>query len=275
MNRKLRGNDVRRNIASAGARTFRIPGAFTIGIAVLTWVGLALSPGNVRASENPAGFKAVVELFTSQGCSSCPPADALLKRYVDRDDVIALSMPVDYWDYLGWKDTFARGQYSQRQRAYARARGDGQVYTPQVVVNGLAHAVGSRASEIENAIEVTNSHLAKGGRVPVSIHMEGSTLVVATGDAAAGAAVRSATIWLALVRKTGDVQIRRGENGGRHLRYFNIVRDLRKVGTWKGRAKTIRVAGVHSMAEGIDGCTVILQKGSDGPIIGAAELKSW
>ena len=88
--------------------------------------------------------KLVLELFTSQGCSSCPPADKLLKSYVDRDDVVALSMPVDYWDYLGWKDTYAQSAFSERQRRYARTRGDNMVYTPQVVVSGLYHAVGSQ-----------------------------------------------------------------------------------------------------------------------------------
>ena len=94
-----------------------------------------------------ATTKAVIELFTSQGCSSCPPADALLGEYAKRDDVLALSFPVDYWDYLGWKDTLASHENTERQRAYAAARGDRQVYTPQVVVNGVEHMVGSTRAQ--------------------------------------------------------------------------------------------------------------------------------
>ncbi len=238
---------------------------------------LALGPvgGTTWAGASSAGnLKAVIELFTSQGCSSCPAADALLKRYVDRDDVIALTLPVDYWDYLGWKDTFASPQFSARQRAYARARGDGQVYTPQVVVNGLAHAVGSRQWEIERAIAETNRRLAA-GRVPIALRLEGDVLIIEAGEANEYTPVRSATVWLALVRKSDEVAIKRGENGGRRLRYYNIVRKLRKIGSWNGRAKTIRVSGIHAMAKGIDGCTVLLQRGNDGPIIGAAELENW
>ena len=105
-------------------------------------------------SASPAGLKPVmvVELFTSQGCSSCPPADVVLNTIAHRKDVIALTLPVDYWDYLGWKDTNASPRFTERQRAYAKSRGDGLIYTPQAVVNGLVHVNGASQHDVEQAI---------------------------------------------------------------------------------------------------------------------------
>ena len=117
-------------------------------------VGSASTANAGKASNTAATPVTVIELFTSQGCSSCPTADALLESYADRPDVVALTLPVDYWDYLGWKDTLASPKFSARQRTYAKARGDGRVYTPQVVINGLQHAVGSSATDIDRAIAV-------------------------------------------------------------------------------------------------------------------------
>ena len=118
----------------------------------------AIAQTDTAESSRPS-FKVVLELFTSQGCSSCPPADALLESYTKRDDVIALSVPVDYWDRLGWKDTFASREFTLRQQEYASARGDGQVYTPQIVVSGSAHVVGSSRSSIDDAIAVAKRTL--------------------------------------------------------------------------------------------------------------------
>ena len=125
----------------------------------------------------------MLELFTSQGCSSCPPADALLKSYGDSDEVIALSLPVDYWDYLGWKDTLASSKFSERQRAYARRRGDGAVYTPQVIVNGTAHVVGSDREQIERALAADQARFSA-GQVPVRFWLRGGTIVIETGAGA-------------------------------------------------------------------------------------------
>ena len=112
----------------------------------------------------------VLELFTSQGCSSCPPADALLKEYAKRDDVVAISFPVSYWDYLGWKDTLAKGEHNERQRAYAHHRGDREIYTPQLIVNGLAHVVGSHPDDIDTAMSATGGKLET-MTVPVSVEV--------------------------------------------------------------------------------------------------------
>lgn len=233
---------------------------------------LAAAGGSeAKAGESAVHFKSVVELFTSQGCSSCPPADALLKTYVDRPDVVALSLPVDYWDYLGWKDTYAKSAHSERQRSYARKRGDGSIYTPQVVVNGIAHAVGSRADEIDQTIQRTRKALVS-EQIPIKLDMDGEDMMVLVGAAREGVKTRSANIWLAMVLRKGDVSVRRGENGGRALSYYNVVRKMDKIGTWDGNAKSIRVTSDQIMQDGVDGCVVLVQEKRNGLIIAAAEI---
>ncbi|MGI9405577.1 MAG: DUF1223 domain-containing protein [Hyphomicrobiaceae bacterium] len=221
-----------------------------------------------------AEIKSVLELYTSQGCSSCPRADALLKNYVDRKDVLALTLPVDYWDYLGWKDTFAKHDYSMRQRLYAKARGDGQVYTPQVVVNGLTHAVGSRKGQIDKAIAVTQKRLAA-RRISATLSMNGEDLVIEANERGADSqAPERCRVWLARVQKKGTVNIKRGENGGRKLTYYNIVRQMQPVGTWTGEKMTIRLPAKGLTNAAMDTYAVIFQEGPAGPIVGAAEIST-
>ena len=165
--------------------------------------------------------RAVIELFTSQGCSSCPPADALLAKLAKEDDLIALSLPVDYWDRLGWKDTLAKHAFTERQTAYSNVRGDGQVYTPQAVVNGKEHAVGSRRTAINAAVADTASSLS----VPLDLTRSQDSLQVSVG-AAAGAASARATLVLMPYLAARDVAIGRGENARRTITYTNIVRDI-------------------------------------------------
>lgn len=216
-------------------------------------------------------IKTVVELYTSQGCSSCPPADALLEDYVKREDVLALTMPIDYWDYLGWKDTFAKKAYSTRQRLYARQRGDGQVYTPQIVVNGIAHAVGSRRGQIEKAIAVTERKLS-GRRIAATLTRNGDDLLIEAAKSGADAnAPRKSRVWLAQIKNKGKVRVRRGENGGRELTYYNVVRQISPVGTWMGKDMVIRLPAQNTDGE-TDAYAVIFQDGLSGPIVGAAKL---
>src|SRR5580658_10135864 len=121
--------------------------------------------------------RAVVELFTSQGCSSCPPADKIIGELARDPSIIAMSMPIDYWDYLGWKDTLADARFSARQKAYSQARGDRDVYTPQVVVNGSVHVIGSDLAGIESAIADTDK--AQGVMsVPISMTLAGKQINV-------------------------------------------------------------------------------------------------
>jgi len=216
--------------------------------------------------------KAVVELFTSQGCSSCPAADALLKRLADRDGMIALSMSVDYWDYLGWKDTLASPVFSERQRAYARARGDGAIYTPQVVVNGVVHVNGSDEGQIIRAIDRTERSLAV---VPVRLHESEGKLIIEAGDVPRGVPAKDATIWLAVIAKSVEVPIQRGENQGKTITYYNVVRELRPVGKWSGKAVTVALERSSVTLPGAERCAVLLQQGHAGAIIGAALMKDF
>jgi hypothetical protein len=231
----------------------------------------AALPAVARADSVP---KSVVELFTSQGCSSCPPADRLQGKFARRDDLIALTFNVDYWDYIGWKDTLAKPAYSDRQRAYARARGDGGVYTPQTVVDGIHHTTGSNEAAIERLVGFTRQKL-RDQHVPIKVWSEGDVLMIKVGAAPNGKPAKPATIWLALVKDKVTVEIKRGENRGKTITYHRVVRDLKQVGRWTGQEKMVDFTKHHLMNSRSDGCVVLLQLDNAGPIIAAAELKHW
>ncbi len=218
------------------------------------------------AAHAEASPPTVIELFTSQGCSSCPPADALLAALARDPNVIALSLPVDYWDRLGWKDTLARHAFTERQQAYAHVRGDGEVYTPQAVVNGRQHALGSDRSEIEDAADATRAGL----NVPVAIAREGDSIAVTVGAAQNGPHREAQVVLLPYVAAR-EVAIGRGENARRKVTYTNVVGDIRVVADWTGaEVKPIVPA---SALKGYDGVAVLVQQGSTGSpgaILGAA-----
>ena len=176
-------------------------------LSACTLVALAVPVASrPEAAELPAQApqgNTVLELFTSQGCSSCPPADALLAELAEKPGIVALSYSVDYWNYLGWHDTLSSAANSDRQREYARARGDGRVYTPQVVVDGLIHVNGSDASAIAQATKDASARLAD-IRVSVSMHGDGDTLVINVGAAQDKSYTRTATVWLAIAKENGD-----------------------------------------------------------------------
>jgi hypothetical protein len=243
--------------------------------AILTLAGLAglLSPteAGAQASATSAQVKSVYELFTSQGCSSCPAADELLARLAKRDDVIALTFPVDYWDYLGWRDTLARPEFTARQKAYAKALGDGMLYTPQAIVSGLAHVNGSNADRVERAIERT-AKLFGASRVPIKLSTADGRLVIDIASAADGVAAKEATVWLAAIAGSVKVPILRGENQGRTIVYSNVVRALMPVGTWSGKEMVVQLDPRSFMHGSADRCAVFLQQGHGGPIVGAAIL---
>ncbi len=218
--------------------------------------------------------KTVLELFTSQGCDTCPPADGVIANFAERPDIVAISLPVDIWDYLGWKDTLASQRNSERQKAYAKARGDGAIYTPQVVVNGMVGVNGSDASAINAAIKETDEKL-KPVRVPLRFWHEGKSIIIEAGEAPPGLANKEATIWFAVVQKTAKVPVQRGENSGKTLTYTNIVRELIPVGTWNGKAMNLQLARTAIMRPETEACIVLLQEGKAGPILGAAWTGLW
>ena len=211
---------------------------------------------------------AVVELFTSQGCSSCPPADAVLVDLAQRPEVVALTYPVDYWDYLGWKDTLAQPGFAMRQRAYAHLRGDRQVYTPQLVVNGRKPCVGSDRAEIERFIAPgSRDHAALPADVTLS-EQGGKVLIKVSGEAGLPAAV-----WVLPVLRSQTVEIGRGENRGRSITYANVVRGMTRLGEWTGGEAQFEAPLGVARAEG-DGYVVLVQAThgvKPGAILGAAK----
>lgn len=239
--------------------------ALTIALQALCGASISAAAETASSSVN------VLELYTSQGCSSCPPADALLRSYKDRPDIIALSLPVDYWDRLGWKDTFGSRAYSDRQRDYALGRGDGQVYTPQVVVNGRAHAVGSSASSIDRAIAET-ARDTRAKQIPMSLALGGTELVVRVTPQKAVSTASRGVLLLASVQNSGTVSIGRGENAGRSVTYHNVVRHLEPIGTWDGAAMTLRVPVSTAHRSCCESLVVLLQSEAGGPLLSAARV---
>jgi hypothetical protein len=231
-----------------------------------------LSGASAWATESATIPKVVLELFTSQGCSSCPPADKLLGDYAKRPDVLALSFNIDYWDYLGWKDTLASHDNSERQRAYAAARGDRQVYTPQLVVNGASDVVGNRSAEIDAAVAAAES---AGLPVTVDLVQSDDAVSVKVGAAPSGGS-RRGTIWLVLYDNSVAVPIRGGENGGSTVTYHNVVRKLRPIAMWKGEPMSIDLPKSELEHAKVERCAVLLQNetpaGLPGPILGAADI---
>jgi hypothetical protein len=216
--------------------------------------------------------RAVVELFTSQGCSSCPPADKVIGELAKDPSIIAVSMPIDYWDYLGWKDTLADSRFSARQKAYSRMRGDREVYTPQAVINGSVHVVGSDLAGIESAIGDTRK---EGGvmSVPVTMTQSGKQLTVSVAAASNAPVAQHGEVWICSISKSIPISIGRGENRGKELTYYNVVRNLVKVGDWNGNSGSWTVPLENVEHDGVDAAVAYVQDGSrdkPGPMLGAA-----
>lgn len=224
-----------------------------------------LTAGVDRAARAGDDVPVVVELFTSQGCNTCPPADAYLGELAKRRDIVALALHVDYWDYIGWKDPYAIGVATERQRAYASSFGKGFVYTPQMVVDGAAEAVGSHTSTV--ADEIAEARKAP-GRFAVQIASKGDDQMIVTVPAAPNDG-KKATVWLVLYDRSHTTDIKRGENGGKRLTYYNVVREFRQIGTWTGKAMSIplKVEG-----DGRDECAVLVQYNGTGRIVGAGKM---
>lgn len=221
--------------------------------------------------------RAVIELFTSQGCSSCPAADRLMGELAHDPSLVTMSLAVDYWDYLGWKDTLALHGHTNRQRAYANARGDREVYTPQVVVNGVVHVLGSDKAAIEKAIAQTQRNAAP-LKLPLTVSVAGGKVTV--NVPAAKDEHDSGEVWLCPIISKAQVAVGRGENRGRTLAYTNVVRRWVKLGDWTGKAEIFSVTvadlpnGEYSLDD-IDHLAVVVQSGAaakPGLMLGAATV---
>lgn len=233
-----------------------------LGVAALC--ALASFPAHAVQLRDDVG--AVVELFTSQGCSRCPDADLLLAELGGREEIVALGYHIDYWDYIGWRDTFALSENTELQKAYAQSWGKNRIYTPQMVINGQKAVVGSDAAEAEAELGRASMALTVG----LTAQDDESVTLAAPGDAS----LRPSVVWLVTYRQTAEVVVERGENSGRVLPYTHVVTGRQAIGMWdpqSGAEITIpleEVLGDHS-----DGAAVIVQeKNGDlpGAIIGAA-----
>jgi hypothetical protein len=246
----------------AAAATIVLAGALSVGAQTL---------------ETPSRPVAVVEVFTSQGCSSCPPADQIVADLGTRRDVIALSYHVDYWDYRGWRDTLATAENSARQYDYAKALGLRSVYTPQAIINGTRQVNGAKRKAVEAGIDGA----ARTGALAISvaIHRTGDTIVIETdgGSPDEGRTRPEAHVMIVYFDAPTSIEIPKGENGGRTLTYHRAVRAYHSAGIWTGTAARFEMPASEMMKKATGGCAAIVQQvaedGRPGAIIGAAMLE--
>lgn len=234
-----------------------------LAAAMLAIAAASFSAPGARAEQPRERPPIVVELFTSQGCNSCPSADVVLGELTKRPDVLPLSFHVTYWDRLGWPDTFGLTASTERQRIYARALGNGGLYTPQMVIDGRIDVVGSQRDRVLEAIDLLASSAEPG--VPIAI--EDGHLQLGAGEP------DRATVWLFAVDEQRDVTIMRGENRGRTLPYHNIVREVTELGLWAGDPLALPLPLERLAANGHDGAAILLQRRSDGEILAATYVE--
>lgn len=225
---------------------------------------LAISASGAAHAQTAHQPSTVVELYTSQGCSSCPPADELLGMLVTDEDILGLSFAVTYWDYIGWKDTFGTKENDARQSQYQKALDSRYVYTPQMVIDGREHVVGSDASGVKSLIE---KYSGTANNLPLTWSFNGNKLEIHLPSSD-----KQATIWLVDLDRMTNVDIERGENTGKTVTYHNIVRNVRSLGEWDGTARTFELNLAEIRQSGRDGCAIIVQQAGYGPIFAALNI---
>lgn len=230
-------------------------------ILTLLMIGLA-SKAAAQTVHQPA---TVVELYTSQGCNSCPPADRFLADLAMNRNVLALSFNVTYWDYIGWKDTLASKDFDNRQTFYRDQLKARYVYTPQMVIAGVMHEVGSDRSAVKKAVKSVQGHARS---VLLDWSVEGSQMVVTLPRG-----VGDAVIWLFHLDRKHDVSVKRGENSGKKLSYHNVVRKIAHLGNWDGTPARLTLDLEMIRALGRDGCALVVQKKGYGDIVAALEIR--
>ncbi|ASR08736.1 DUF1223 domain-containing protein [Rhizobium leguminosarum bv. viciae] len=226
--------------------------------------GVVLS-GPLQAEDGTP--KGVVELFTSQGCSSCPPADAAFRKLVNQGDVIALAYHVDYWNYLGWADTLSSKENTERQYGYAKTMGRSNVYTPQAIVNGRDHLAGADLNGINSKIDTYSSE-GNGLTVPISAAMRGDELEIKIG-----AGQGKANVVMVYFDKEKTIDVEKGENSGQKLSYLHSVTNVETVGMWDGKATSLTLPASVLQRPQLEGCAILLQSatadGDPAAILGA------
>ena len=235
----------------------------------LTVLGVSLAlTAPVLAGELRIGPKAVLELFTSQGCSSCPKADAMFDALSKRKDVVALAYHVDYWDYIGWQDTFGTRENSDRQRDYARSWGSSRIFTPQLVVNGTGGVVGSRADEVDAAL--------KAASLPLEVGLTATADDMLDVSVGPKAGLKDAVVWLVTFLDRADVTIERGENEGKLVTYSQIVTGRQVLGMWEPETGAhLKLPLAEVLTGKSNGAVILVQEehnGLPGPILGASSF---
>lgn len=224
------------------------------------FIAFGLSVVPLHAENAPV----VVELFTSQGCSSCPPADEMMKVLADREDVIALSLHVDYWDYIGWKDEFADPRHAKRQRAYATEAGRRSIYTPEMIVNGVSDIVGAKPMDLAMAIE---KHKSQPKRVELQVFRQGGEIAISAR--VVSDPIGPATVQVLRYRPARQSNITRGENAGRSIEYVNVAQDWQIVQNWDGAGP---LTSSVSLPDDLP-IVVLVQAENHGPIFAAARVR--
>jgi len=230
-------------------------------MALVLWAAMPGTPA--QAGERPL---VVVELFTSQGCSSCPPADEFLARLARRDDVLALSLHVDYWDYIGWPDTFARPEHTDRQKAYARAAGMRSIYTPQMIIAGKENVIGAKPMDVVDYIEMYRDAPA---RVEMRATRSDGIVRLDVQSVSHAPLPDDLMVMLVTYMEGASVRIRGGENAGKTIDYANIVTSMREIGSWDGRGRFSVEVPVNSA----DAVALFLQRQGPGEILGAVRAR--
>jgi hypothetical protein len=225
---------------------------FAISARVAATLAACFLAGSVKIALGQESY--VVELFTSQGCSHCPRADRWLASVARNPSVVAISLPVNIWDYIGWRDTLASPAFSARQKAYATVIGERHVYTPQIIINGIAAAPGGDETEISAAIDRAKG-LEGAMTVPMRLTKTDGNYTVEIADGSNG----PASIFALRVARTATVQILRGENAGKTLTYTNVVRMISKIGDWTGKRAVFDLPEAPHDGEGF---VVLAQKGT-------------
>lgn len=238
------------------------PAAISRRSALALIAGGTILPRGLRA--DTAGTPVLIELFTSQGCSSCPPADALAGELARDPLNYVVSLNVDYWDYLGWNDTLAKPEYSKRQFDYGKSRGDMEVYTPQMVMNGHYHAVGSKPAEVRKFITECRE---EGLKATLSLTVTGKEVRVTIP---AQAVTGEATLWLMAIAPEVKAVIERGENAGKTVTYHNVVRNMVPAALWKGEEYQGAWMRDAVIPADCTSCIAVLQKDKTGQVIGLA-----
>jgi hypothetical protein len=210
----------------------------------------------------------VVELFTSQGCNSCPPADEVLAKLSMRKDVLALSYSVDYWNYLGWKDTLAQPDCTIRQRKYNISLGKNGVYTPQMIIQGARDVIGSKGDLVRQMI--TDTRPDQQANVDITFDQSGDMIDLRIG---ASDGEPAATIWVIGYDFQKTVDIRGGENAGQTRTYHNVVQSIKRIGSWMGQEVRLTLSRQDLGKGNYDAYALLLQSRETGPIIAAVKLK--